>query len=981
MFSLTNSTLSLKWMDFSLVDSSEEGRQENNEARSPKLAIVSGSMLTISESRIEVSPWISAIVISGSALEESGRESSVVISKSLMWNDVGSMRDSGKRRDWPLTDTVSSKECGIGWKIVVIADWMLVCEHEFDWVFTPITPAAFGSEDVGMCCIADKLAFVGIDDSGREHCLVSFVLEFFLLLPSSPPPNTNTDTNEEPSFTLNGSAGVFEDGKSYSFNQNSGTAASSVTFSHCHFTSPKYQSGSRPLTFDNYPGSLTLLSNSFTNTVQTFGAGGAVYINPHLTVPSSIVRVESCNFTDCSARWYGGSLYLYSNATVTLTGCRSVGCSATVHAASSGGGMYIALYNSLGSTVSDMSFKDCWTGGKGGGSYVYALCPLSLTDCEFINCKTTNPPTFDSTGGGLCAMTLSSTLTMEGCQFIDCSSNLKGRAVVGDVGGFVMSDCLVKNCHSTSSSAVVVFPRTTSPISLNNVLFVGINKEDTPTDSSTEQSTANNVQFADFEIRDVYNLNPTDISISDCYTTTTPNSVGMYARVFDYDTSILTYTRVDHDAFNKMGPYLTEQVEAKLDSVWRRLDVIVKGKVQLESQLYEVRLKETEKSAELTGELQFVNGVGSLLPSSNLNLKFSTAYTITSIVGVVPSSSSESNAIPITAEAWAFNLAATPDFVSFTTPDTPPCLTGTTAYLLSKEPEYSYIVVVFNDTVRGSLDIVVEERGKDVTITVEMNESAKTGESDKFVVSIVPTEGNESTTTPVLMIDSISFHIPKSSYVPPGKDDKKTMSPETKKLLSWLLPLVGCLLIALVLAIIVIVLLRRRQQKSTEPAQNEMEPQEQIDVEKVEEFGVDCSNGVIRTDDNHASSLNSGKENRPDNETEKQDPSQFGEVMVCNGDFAISTARMDSTLYSVLHKEHRDVWKRGVGLQIVNGLKHVVAHRGWSDVLTRLSSHWILIDGSGNVQLKLQMTREEAELEAAFAQMQNPQPPQTWSKT
>ncbi|KAK2941835.1 hypothetical protein BLNAU_23256 [Blattamonas nauphoetae] len=1008
MFSLTNSTLSLKWMDFSLVDSSEEGRQENNEARSPKLAIVSGSMLTISESRIEVSPWISAIVISGSALEESGRESSVVISKSLMWNDVGSMRgvvetssfssiggsisvsivgcsfDSSQilgNDGLALTDTVSSKECGIGWKIVVIADWMLVCEHEFDWVFTPITPAAFGSEDVGMCCIADKLAFVGIDDSGREHCLVSFVLEFFLLL-SSPPQHQHRHQRR--------------------------TVLHSQRI--CRMEPLRHQSPSLTATSPvpninrvvaRSPSTTTLaslsLSNSFTNTVQTFGAGGAVYINPHLTVPSSIVRVESCNFTDCSARWYGGSLYLYSNATVTLTGCRSVGCSATVHAASSGGGMYIALYNSLGSTVSDMSFKDCWTGGKGGGSYVYALCPLSLTDCEFINCKTTNPPTFDSTGGGLCAMTLSSTLTMEGCQFIDCSSNLKGRAVVGDVGGFVMSDCLVKNCHSTSSSAVVVFPRTTSPISLNNVLFVGINKEDTPTDSSTEQSTANNVQFADFEIRDVYNLNPTDISISDCYTTTTPNSVGMYARVFDYDTSILTYTRVDHDAFNKMGPYLTEQVEAKLDSVWRRLDVIVKGKVQLESQLYEVRLKETEKSAELTGELQFVNGVGSLLPSSNLNLKFSTAYTITSIVGVVPSSSSESNAIPITAEAWAFNLAATPDFVSFTTPDTPPCLTGTTAYLLSKEPEYSYIVVVFNDTVRGSLDIVVEERGKDVTITVEMNESAKTGESDKFVVvgdsrflthdttytikSIVPTEGNESTTTPVLMIDSISFHIPKSSYVPPGKDDKKTMSPETKKLLSWLLPLVGCLLIALVLAIIVIVLLRRRQQKSTEPAQNEMEPQEQIDVEKVEEFGVDCSNGVIRTDDNHASSLNSGKENRPDNETEKQDPSQFGEVMVCNGDFAISTARMDSTLYSVLHKEHRDVWKRGVGLQIVNGLKHVVAHRGWSDVLTRLSSHWILIDGSGNVQLKLQMTREEAELEAAFAQMQNPQPPQTWSKT
>ncbi|KAK2941829.1 hypothetical protein BLNAU_23250 [Blattamonas nauphoetae] len=583
-------------------------------------------MLTISSSRIEVSPWTSAIVISGSALEESGRESSVVISKSLMWNDVGSMRG--------VVETSSFSSIGGSISVSIVG-----CSFDSsqilgnDRIGLSLTQSARKNvESVGR--LSSSLigcSFVNMSSIGSSHqsrlrhldqkmlgCVVSLTSShlsgstirdvntvwsvlcsnssFSSLLSS---PNTNTDTNEEPSFTLNGSAGVFEDGKSYSFNQNSGTAASSVTFSHCHFTSPKYQSGSRPLTFDNYPGSLTLLSNSFTNTVQTFGAGGAVYINPHLTVPSSIVRVESA-----------------TSLIVRLDGTEEA---YILHAASSGGGMYIALYNSLGSTVSDMSFKDCWTGGKGGGSYVYALCPLSLTDCEFINCKTTNPPTFDSTGGSL-------------------------------------RNDLVVDTHNGRMSVHRLF-----------IKSEGQSCGRPPTDSSTEQSTANNVQFADFEIRDVYNLNPTDISISDCYTTTTPNSVGMYARVFDYDTSILTYTRVDHDAFNKMGPYLTEQVEAKLDSVWRRLDVIVKGKVQLESQLYEVRLKETEKSAELTGELQFVNGVGSLLPSSNLNLKFSTAYTITSIVGVVPSSSSESNAIPITAEAWAFNLAATPDFVSFTT--------------------------------------------------------------------------------------------------------------------------------------------------------------------------------------------------------------------------------------------------------------------------------------------------------------------------
>ncbi|KAK2941977.1 hypothetical protein BLNAU_23100 [Blattamonas nauphoetae] len=89
----------------------------------------------------------------------------------------------GKGRDWTLTDTITSKEWRRRWKNVVIADWLLVCEHEFDWVFPPATPSAFESEDVGMCCVADKFAFVGIDNSGREHWRLRFVLEFLLLPP------------------------------------------------------------------------------------------------------------------------------------------------------------------------------------------------------------------------------------------------------------------------------------------------------------------------------------------------------------------------------------------------------------------------------------------------------------------------------------------------------------------------------------------------------------------------------------------------------------------------------------------------------------------------------------------------------------------------------------------------------------------------------------------------------------------------------
>ncbi|KAK2955652.1 hypothetical protein BLNAU_9342 [Blattamonas nauphoetae] len=130
------------------------------------------------------------------------------------------------------------------------------------------------------------------------------------------------------------------------------------------------------------------------------------------------------------------------------------------------------------------------------------------------------------------------------------------------------------------------------------------------------------------------------------------------------------------------------------------------------------------------------------------------------------------------------------------------------------------------------------------------------------------------------------------------------------------------------------------------------------------------SNGVIRADGMTHSAFNSADDHPAKKEPTKENKSregdvEYAEVMACSGDFAISAARMDSTLYSMIHKEHREIGKRGIEMQIVNGLKHVVAHRGWSDVLTRLSSHWILVDTAGNVQLKLEMSSTEADAEAA----------------
>ncbi|KAK2952641.1 hypothetical protein BLNAU_12469 [Blattamonas nauphoetae] len=104
VFSVKNASMWLKWMDFSLIDNSSEGRQKKNEGGSPRLAVDSDSILMISESRIELSPWTSLILISPSTFEKSGTESPVVVQKCLLWNDVGKICG--------VVETSSFPDCG-----------------------------------------------------------------------------------------------------------------------------------------------------------------------------------------------------------------------------------------------------------------------------------------------------------------------------------------------------------------------------------------------------------------------------------------------------------------------------------------------------------------------------------------------------------------------------------------------------------------------------------------------------------------------------------------------------------------------------------------------------------------------------------------------------------------------------------------------------------------------------------------------------
>ncbi|KAK2947802.1 hypothetical protein BLNAU_17222 [Blattamonas nauphoetae] len=429
------------------------------------------------------------------------------------------------------------------------------------------------------------------------------------------------------------------------------------------------------------------------------------------------------------------------------------------------------------------------------------------------------------------------------------------------------------------------------------------------------------------------------------------------------------------------------------------------------SQEYEVTVG-NEDGTDKRFRMLFVNGTGTMVSPSEAGLRVNRVYGIISIVGVVPSASSSDmindDTLPVL--PYAFNFYEVAKYYSiewfsvFTDAPSFSTLQVATAHLIESDPLSAFIVLVFDKEVKGSYEFVVEEEGEDVTLTINAESSSKSGATKEFKVigdgkllthdttytikSIVRIPEEDSPF--VRMNETITFHIPKSPIGPseepepsdptdpeeptePEPDDpkdKKALSPEMKSLMSWLIPLVACLLIALVV-VVVILQVNRKKRKNAELALKEMEVQEPLEVEKVEEFGVDCSDRVIRTDGNEHSAFHSQQEDSSGNiETNQQKKSgeaeiEWVEVMACHGDFAISAVPMTNTLYSMLHKEHKEIGKRVMGMQIVNGLKHVVSDRGWSDVLTRMSSHWILIDGSGNVQLKLSMTSEEAKQEAA----------------
>ncbi|KAK2958404.1 hypothetical protein BLNAU_6674 [Blattamonas nauphoetae] len=715
IFSLTNSTLSLKWIDFSLIDNSVEGRRQRNEDRAPRLAIVSSSMLTISESRIDQSPWTSPIVISPSKFEESTTESSVVVKKCSIRNDIGEMRgivETSAFASFGGSISVSIVGCSFNSQIVLGKDGIGLSmtqthrkrNEEVGSISSSLIGCVFvNMSSIGSCeqpclphlsqkmlgCVVSLTSshlsgstIRDVNHGGSLHCLNS---SFSSLLSS---PNTNSDP-PRPTVTLPGeSPKDFVDGTVYAFTYSSSNyyEHTPAVFSHCPFTGGLYNSDVRVIRFYNFNSTVSVLSCSFTNFASTF-SGPAINFQRFDKFNNTFLTLRSSNFTNCTGDSSGGAISLYHKDTNLITSCRFENCSATpdYYGRCEGGALYCYRGDTYGADdrvehdlkMVDCIFSDCTTGQRGGGVHLQHRVNVSIVDTKFDFCQIFNT-TASTYGGGISAYG-EAPLKVERCHFVSCSCSHGGGAIGTQTQIDVsISDTLVKDCVSGSTGAFFFIARfKNQKLSFSNVFFDGnVVGEDTAFFSTEDLNfTDTTPKFPDIAIMCPDPNFSSTVKFELCYTTIISDSTGMIIQGTLHESNLYEPVRYFDPEFDKFGPILTAAPTGRLNVRTGKIELEMKGKTPPIAQEYEVTAKEADNS-ETKFKMLFSGDTDALVSASQDRLKYNTDYTITKIVGTPSSSSSSTmaNDIALPQAAWIFNLSATPSFLHFTTPEAPPIL-------------------------------------------------------------------------------------------------------------------------------------------------------------------------------------------------------------------------------------------------------------------------------------------------------------------
>ncbi|KAK2943847.1 hypothetical protein BLNAU_21238 [Blattamonas nauphoetae] len=186
---------------------------------------------------------------------------------------------------------------------------------------------------------------------------------------------------------------------------------------------------------------------------------------------------------------------------------------------------------------------------------------------------------------------------------------------------------------------------------------------------------------------------------------------------------------------------------------------------------------------------------------------------------------------------------------------------------------------------------------------------------------------------------------------------KQAQSLAMQKTLPWLIPLIVSLVVLILLALLIIFCCRRRKTQNTKEM-SEMNEQESVPIEDEKMEVLDPTQVNLHAVDQLESVTKSSivDSKHSNNITSPPFQESHVEALVCTEKLEISVVREMDTLYNALHvnEQKRTFPKRAFQRQLALGLTTIAVSNKQTDILTKLSSHWVMFDAQGNACLKSQ---------------------------
>ncbi|KAK2960718.1 hypothetical protein BLNAU_4373 [Blattamonas nauphoetae] len=282
--------------------------------------------------------------------------------------------------------------------------------------------------------------------------------------------------------------------------------------------------------------------------------------------------------------------------------------------------------------------------------------------------------------------------------------------------------------------------------------------------------------------------------------------------------------------------------------------------------------------------------------------------------------------------------------------------------LNKKEKKYDVLIVGTTLIPCGlSLEVFENEKSSTNRVLIPLSEIASEWNETSLSLVIPTTRLSSLSDTPE-WLGRISFggHHTTDSFEM-KLSAKMALANEMKKTLPWLIPLIVVLSLLLIVGIILFVLCRRRKQKKPSNT-TEMEPTEPIEDEKMDELihtPPHPPNSALTT-------LNSKRIGAEDQNTQMPAVlsdsnltapfAQCIEALACHGKMEMAVVRKQDTLYARLHTEQgRKValTTESVRRQLLRGIQKIWETDKHAPILTKLSSHVVMVDFANNVFLNI----------------------------